>query len=448
MSIKETSMKKIGVAVTGALAALTLAVASLGGVAGATTLRASDHRATHVMQRVSGVITAVNAGSPETFSVLTSNSKTPVTVAIGANTVVLSQGAPSSVSALAVGVRVTLVANGSPLTATLINVLGPVVVHLEGVVTSVATTSGSPTGFSVLVDGSHATVAVAVSAQTVFRQAGVVMTSSILLQGSRVNVVAVGSPLTASLVSVAPPKPTVVSGFVTSLSPSSGTPTSITVQPYDLAKAPVTITLTSSTSYVMAGAPVTVSSLQQNSRVNVTAFGSPLSATRVGISAAPVVEAGVVTAVTPSSVTVQPSMSNPATETFTLASNVVYREGGKTVTAAAVAIGDVVQVTASAQSPTSVTLVRVLNTALIGRVTAINGATLTVLSHNRLVTITTTASTIFRRADLLSSLQAIHVGTFVVAVGPATPLSPSSMMAQKVFIGRWDNPGLEHWRWY
>lgn len=441
-------MKRIGVAMMGAVAALGLAVTSLGGVAGASSLRPATHHSMHAVVRVTGVITSVTAGTPETISVLVGSSKQTVTVQLGVNTVVLAQSQPSTAAALVVGDRISLVATGSPLTASLINSFGPVVVHLAGSVTTVATSSGAVTGFTVLAEGSHATVSVAVSPQTIFRQAGVVVTSAVLLQGSQVNVTAVGSPLTASLVSVAPPKPTVVTGFVSSLVPSTGTPTQVVVQPFDLAKSPVTIALTGSTTFVMGGQSSSVSSLQVNSRVTVTAVGSPLSATRVFISAARVVEDGVVTAASPTSITIQPSMSNPVTETFALAPTVVYREGGKVVTSSAVAIGDVVEMTAPAATPGTATLVRVLNTALIGRVTAMNGAVLTVLSHNTLVTITTTPTTIFRKAGRLSSVMAIHVGTFIVAVGPATPATPSALTAQKVFIGRDDNPGLEHWRWY
>ncbi|NNN02656.1 MAG: hypothetical protein HKL87_01480 [Acidimicrobiaceae bacterium] len=441
-------MKRIWQALAGSLSALTLAVVSLGGVASAAPLRPAEHRATHVLTRVSGVITAVNAGSPETFTVLENHSTASVSVAVGANTVVLSQGSPATAAALVVGDRVTLAANGSPLTATMVDVLGPVVVHLSGTVTSVATTSGAASGFSVLVDGSHATVALAVTSQTIFRQAGVVVTASVLLQGSHVNVVAVGSPLSASLVTVTPPKPTVIEGAVSSVVSSNGTPTQVVIQPADLAMTPVTVALSSSTAYEMGGQTVTVSSLQVNSRVTVTALGSPLTATRVRISAARVVEAGIVTASSTSAITVQPSMSNPATETFNLASTVTYHEGGRVVTSAAVGIGDVVMMSAPAQSPAMATDVRILNTALIGRVTSVNAGVLSVWSHNRSVTITTTSSTLFWKAEHHSSLADIHVGTFLVAVGPATPLSPSAMTAQKVFIGRDDNPGLQHWRWH
>ncbi len=388
-----------------------------------------------------GTVTALtpSTGTPTSLTVQPRNDKSAViTVIIGAGTQFFLGGAPSTVASLMVGSLVQINANGAPATATTVYIAVPRPVIIFGTVTSLTPSTGPPTSLTVL-PNEHRGVAVAVAlgASTIYHQAGATVSVSSLLVGSKVQVVAQGTPPTATTVYIAVPRPIEVSGVVTSLAPASGTPTSLTVQPEGFSKSPVSVNLGAGTKYFQSGASTTVAALLVGSHVQLSASGNPLTATVVRIALpVPNVTFGSVTGVTSASVTVQPRATGSAPINFTLNSTTMYFSGRRVSNIAAVNVGDIVRVAAASAAPTTALDVTVVNMVVVGRVTSVVGNQVSVTGfYGTTFTVNVTPTTTYLRDGRTSSLSTILSGDLISAIGPAMSGITRSVTASTVWIG-------------
>jgi len=394
---------------------------------------------------VGGTVTALtpSSGTPTSVTIQPRDlSKPTVNIALGTSTLYYAGGVSTTVTSLVVGAQVQIEATGTPATATVVEIALPRPSVISGTVTALTPSSGTPTSVTVLPYDHHSlAVNIDLTSSTVFKQAGAVVTVADLMVGSQVTIQASGNPLSANIVRIAVPRPVHLEGMVTALNPSSGTPTSMTVQPAGFFKIPVVVNLSSTTVYDQLKASTTVAALLVGSYVNLTATGNPLTATVVHISA-PLADItiGSVTAVTSTSMTVQPQTAGSSPVTFTLTSNTTYFAGREVSTIAEVNVGDVVRVAAASSAPTTAIFVTVRNLAIIGRVTSVSGNVISVTGfYGAALTINVTATTTYSLRGTPSSLSAVLPGDLISAVGPAMSGVTNSVTATQVWIGSRDN---------
>ena len=370
-----------------------------------------------------------------------------ITVALNGSTLYYLGGTTSTVASLVVGSQVELEATGNPATATVVKIAPPRPIWIEGTVSALTPSTGIPTSVTIEPSAHNAVpVTIALASSTVYRQAGSVVTIADLLVGSRVVVEASGNPQTASMIRIAKPRPVYVSGMVTALTPSTGTPTSVTVQPDGNFSAPVTVDLTATTVYDQLKATVTVAALLVGSHVVITASGSPLSATVVRISAPlPDVTIGSVTAVTNTVLTVQPQAVGASPISFTLTPSTTYFNGRAVSTIAEVGVGDIVRVASAPSAPTTALTVTVRDLALIGRVSDITGNVITLRGlYGQTLLVNVTSSTTYSVGKTATTMSAVHPGSLIVAVGPAMSGVTKSVTASRVWIGARNDDALHH----
>jgi hypothetical protein len=222
----------------------------------------------------------------------------------------------------------------------------------------------------------------------------------------------------------------------------------VTVHPNGFFKAPVTVDLGPSTVYYQLKAVVTINDLLVGSHVSVTASGDPLTASAVHISA-PLADItiGSVSAVTATTLTVQPDTAGAAPVVFTLNTNTTYFAGRKLSTIAEINVGDVVRVAAASSAPTTAVFVTVRNLAIIGRVTSVVGDVISVTGfYGHPLTIDVTSTTIYKLGGHVSSLSSVLPGDLVVGLGPAMSGVTNSVTATNVWIGTKDN-WIYHYAW-
>jgi len=387
---------------------------------------------------VGGTVTGLtpSSGTPTSVTIQPRDlSKPTVNIALGTSTLYYAGGVSTTVTSLVVGAQVQIEATGTPATATVVEIALPRPSVISGTVTALTPSSGTPTSVTVLPYDHHSlAVNIDLTSSTVFKQAGAVVTVADLMVGSQVTIQASGNPLSANIVRIAVPRPVHLEGMVTALNPSSGTPTSMTVQPAGFFKIPVVVNLSSTTVYDQLKASTTVAALLVGSYVNLTATVVHISAPLADITI------GSVTAVTSTSMTVQPQTAGSSPVTFTLTSNTTYFAGREVSTIAEVNVGDVVRVAAASSAPTTAIFVTVRNLAIIGRVTSVSGNVISVTGfYGAALTINVTATTTYSLRGTPSSLSAVLPGDLISAVGPAMSGVTNSVTATQVWIGSRDN---------
>jgi len=401
---------------------------------------------------IDGTVTALtpSTGTPTSVTIQPRDAKRPtVNVALGASTLYYLGGKSTLLTSLVVGSQVVLEATGNPATATVVEIVMPKPIEIDGVVTALSPASGTPTSVTIMPPDHHAVaVSVALGSSTVYQQRGAFVTVASLLVGSHVKVLASGNPETATAVRIAVPKPVYVSGVVTALSPSPGTPTSVTIQPNGYFKSPLTVALGASTVYYQFRVATTVAVLLVGSHVELSATGNPLTATVVHVAApVPQYKVGGVTAVSSSSLTIQPQATGSVPMTFALTSTTKYFSGRDASSINAVNVGDIVSVSDYASAATTAVSVTVRNTAIIGRVTGVVGNVISVRGfYGGALTANVTATTVYTLSGKASSLSAILVGDLIVAQGPAMAGVTNSVTASNVWIGTKDN-SIYHYAW-
>jgi hypothetical protein len=235
-----------------------------------------------------------------------------------------------------------------------------------------------------------------------------------------------------------------LNGSVTMVTLTNNTPTSITILPVRDHRAPVTVALSPSTVYRQLKATATVSALLVGSYVQITATGDPLTASIVHVSAPPAdVTIGQVTAVTTSTVTVQPQTSGSAPVTFLLTSNTSYFANRHVATINQVNQGDVVRIAASPSAATTAVFVTVRDRTIVGRVTKIDGSVISVTGvHGAALSVIVTPRTVYRHNGHRTGRWAIRRGEFITAVGPATSGTTTAVTATTLRLVTKDHEAL------
>ncbi len=399
---------------------------------------------------VGGTVSALtpSTGTPTSVTIQPRDPhRAVVTVALNAATLYYLGGTTSTVASLVVGSQVELEATGNPATATVVKIAPPRPIWIEGTVSALTPSTGTPTSVTIQPSADNAVpVTIALTSSTVYRQAGSVVTIADLLVGSRVLVEASGNPQTATMIRIAKPQPVYVAGMVTALTPSTGTPTSVTVQPAGSFTAPITVNLSSATVYDQLKATVTVAALLVGSRVVITASGSPLSATVVRIAAPlPDVTIGSVTAVTNAVLTVQPQAVGASPINFALTPTTTYFNGREVATITEIGVGDIVRVESAPSAPTTALTVIVRDLALVGRVTDVTGNVITLRGlYGQTLLVNVTPTTTYSVGKTSATISAVHQGELIVAVGPAMSGVTKSVTASRVWIGLRDDDALYH----
>lgn len=125
---------------------------------------------------------------------------------------------------------------------------------------------------------------------------------------------------------------------------------------------------------------------------------------------------GYVTAVTPTSVTVQ--LWGGSTITYTLNASTVYTEGTLAATATALVSGDRVDVQTSSTDPTVATSITIELAELFGTVSAVSGNTITITdSEGFSRTILVGTTTTYSSAGVVATLADVVVGAKIIAQG-------------------------------
>ncbi len=390
---------------------------------------------------LSGTVTALSpsTGTPTSVTIQPRDKNTSVlSIALTGTTLYYLGGKATTAGTLVVGSHVVLQTTGTPPTATIVEIMVPRPTRINGTVTALTPSTGTPTSVTIMPEGDHAVaVSVDLSSSTVYKEANKFVTATDLVVGSKVDLLASGNPETATIVRIATPRSLDIDGLVIALSPATGTPTSMTVQPGGAFRSPVTVNLAASTSYFQLKASTTVAAVLVSSRVEVAASGNPLTATAVRISPPPAdITIGDVTAVSSSAMTVQPQTIGSAPVTFSLTNATSYFAGRRSSTVNGVNLGDTVRVAANAAAPSTAVFVTVRDMALIGRVTGVAGDVISLRGiYGSPLTVSVTTSTLFKKEGHPSSLGAVVRGELIVAQGAAISGVTKSVSATNVWIG-------------
>jgi hypothetical protein len=293
----------------------------------------------------------------------------------------------------------------------------------QGVVSAVSATSVTITGRN-----GTATTFVITSATT-FAEGSTAVTATDLVVGSHVDIQAsTTDPTTATSIDIKAARPIRLGGVVTAV-----TPTSVTVTGHNGTSS--TFTITSTTTFSEGGATVTATDLVVGSRVGIQVSSTALTtATAIEITAArPMMLGGVVTAVTPTSVTV--TGGNGTSSTFVITAATTFSEGSTTVPATDLGVGDRVGIEVTSTNPTTATSINIAPARVSGQVTAISGDTITIADHKGATsTILVSSTTTYTTGGAAGTLTDVTVGSVVSAEG-TIGATPTTLDATSVTIG-------------
>lgn len=142
---------------------------------------------------------------------------------------------------------------------------------------------------------------------------------------------------------------------------------------------------------------------------------------------------GYVSAVTPTSVTVESAKGT--TTTYTLTSTTTYTEGTATTTASSLVVGDRIRIDTSSTDPTTATSVTIELAELFGTVSSVSGSSISIkdlqgFTRNILVSSTTT----YTSGGTAATLASVVVGSKIIAQG-TIDTNGTSLDALTVAIG-------------
>ncbi len=235
----------------------------------------------------------------------------------------------------------------------------------------------------------------------------------------------------------------VVQGTISALLPATGTPTSLVLQPFNLARPTENIPLLASTVYLKAGATLNVTALATGVPVRVTMGGNPSSALTVQfLLPNPVVVSGVVTALTPASgvptsFAMQPRDSSGAPVTVALNAATVYYWGARVTTVTSLALGAQVRVVGSG-TPLTANVVYIAvprPITVVATVSALNPTTGTPTSmslslvgrHRGTVTVQLSPTTTYTQGAATVSVNALSLGSLVRVTMSGSPAVASAV---------------------
>jgi hypothetical protein len=217
-------------------------------------------------------------------------------------------------------------------------------------------------------------------------------------------------------------------GVVTAVSAAS-----VTITAHDGTSTPYAIT--TATTFTEGSTPVTAADLVVGSHVDIQVSSTtPVTAASINIKAnRPIRLGGIVTAVTATSVTVtgRDGTSTPYAITLTT----TFTEGSATVMAAALVVGDHVDIQVSSAATTTASAIEIALARVSGKVTAVSGDDITVTDHQgNTSTIVVSATTTYTKGATVAALTDVTVGTFVSAQG-MLGVTPTTLGATSVSIG-------------
>jgi hypothetical protein len=145
-----------------------------------------------------------------------------------------------------------------------------------------------------------------------------------------------------------------------------------------------------------------------------------------------------ITAVSATSITVE-SLSGTR-NTYAIDSTTNFSEGRATISASDLALGEHVMVQASATSATTTANINLLAAEPVGRVTAVNGNSLTITDPEGFSrTIVVGSSTTYTKSGAASNFSAVAVGSLIFASGKVDS-NKTSLDASSVAIGPFSGP--------
>jgi hypothetical protein len=149
---------------------------------------------------------------------------------------------------------------------------------------------------------------------------------------------------------------------------------------------------------------------------------------------------GTITAVSATSITVE-SLSDTS-NTYAIDSATTFSEGPTTIPASDLAVGEHVMVQASATSATTAANINLLPAELVGRVTAVNGNSVTITDPQGFSrTIVVGTSTTYTKSGAESNFSAIAEGSLIIASGKVDS-NQTSLDASSLAIGPFSGPSM------
>jgi hypothetical protein len=141
---------------------------------------------------------------------------------------------------------------------------------------------------------------------------------------------------------------------------------------------------------------------------------------------------GMVTAVTSTSVTV--NRLNGVIATYTITPTTVFHQGATILTAASLVVGDKVNVDVYTTAPMTALKIGILQATLAGRVTVVNGNSITVMTGKGFSrAITVSATTTYSEGGNPATLASVTVGSVIIAQG-LIDADLTTLDATRIFI--------------
>ncbi len=141
---------------------------------------------------------------------------------------------------------------------------------------------------------------------------------------------------------------------------------------------------------------------------------------------------GLVTAVTSTSVTV--NRLNGVIATYTITPSTVFHQGATILTAASLVVGDKVNVDVYTTAPMTALRIGILQATLAGRVTVVNGNSITIMTGKGFSrAITVSATTTYVEGGNPATLANVTVGSVIIAQG-LIDADLTTLDASKIFI--------------
>jgi hypothetical protein len=371
-----------------------------------------------IIVKLGGTVTSVN-GNVITITVARGFTRT---IDVSATTTYTEAGKPATLSDVMVGFRInatgTVSADQTALDATSVAIPAPS--HVVGTVTALSATSLTVQQ----ANGASATLAIDVN--TTFFEGKDAVTAAALSTGEHVNVApSLLVAATAGRIDI------VLIKLVGTVSAVNGNVITITAA----AGFTGTVDVSSTTTYSQDGKAATLSNVLAGMKIvatgTVSTDGTALDAISVAIGT-PTTFTGIVTALSATSLTVQ--QSSTVTATLSIIPTTTFFEGGKHVSAAALAVGESVNVKLSTGAPSTAARIDIVIVKLGGVVTSVNGDVITVTGGAGFTrTIDVSATTTYTEAGKPAALSNVQVGFHVYATGTVSA-NQSALDATSVVI--------------
>jgi hypothetical protein len=212
--------------------------------------------------------------------------------------------------------------------------------------------------------------------------------------------------------------------------------TSVTVTAHDGTSS--TFTITGTTTFSEGGATVPATDLIVGSHVDIEVTTAlPTTATAINIKVAharSIRLGGLVTAASLTSVTV--TGWSGTSSTFTITGTTAFSEGGATVPATDLVVGDFADIEVSSSAMTTATSISIELARFGGVVTLVSGDTITITGHKGVTqTIVVGMSTTYSKDGAASALTDVMVGDLVSAQG-TIGATTTTLDATSVTIGK------------